>query len=107
MAKIPEQIQSIIEDYVHKISNQIPVKKAILFGSYAKGNYDEQSDIDIAIFSEYFSNMDQVEAFKYLLIQALDYNIDLEPLAFSMEDFQDPKGIVEEIIKTGIEINLH
>ena len=51
MARIPRPIQNTIEHYVRKIGKQLPIKKAVLFGSYAKGNYDKDSDIDIAIFS--------------------------------------------------------
>jgi hypothetical protein len=48
--------------------------------------------------------LEGVEAFKFLFMQALDYNIDLQPLAFTEDDYERPVGIVEEIIKTGIEI---
>ncbi len=106
MARIPESIQKIIEHYVQKIGNQIPIEKAILFGSYAKENYDEGSDIDIAIFSRYFANLEGLEAFKFLFMQTLDYNIDLQPLAFTVDDYEKPVGIIEEIIRTGIEIPL-
>lgn len=104
MAKVPEPIQRIVEDYVQKISTQIPIKKAILFGSYAKGTYDKDSDIDLAIFSDYFLEMEGVLAFKFLFMQTLEYDVDLEPLAFTVTDYEEPVGIVEEILKTGIEI---
>lgn len=104
MARIPKSIQNIIEDYVQEIGKQIPIEKAILFGSYAKENYKEDSDIDIAIFSRYFANLEGLTAFKFLFMQTLDYDIDLQPLAFTVDDYENPVGIVEEIIKTGIEI---
>lgn len=106
MVKVPESIQKIIEDYVQKINYQIPVKKAILFGSYAKGSYNANSDVDLAIFSNYFEKMEGVEAFKFLFMQTLDYNIDLQPLAFTVADYEQPIGIAEEILKTGIEISI-
>lgn len=106
MATIPESIQRIVEDYVRKISKQIPVKKAILFGSYVKGTFDAESDIDLAIFSDYFQNMNKTEGIYFLLLQAADYDVDLEPLAFTVQDYEEPLGIVEEILKTGIEIPL-
>ena len=39
MDKISKSVQELTEDYVQKISTQIPIKKAILFGSYAKGRF--------------------------------------------------------------------
>lgn len=107
MAQIPESIQKIVEDYTRKISTKIPVKKAILFGSYVKGTYDKNSDIDLAIFSDYFAGMEGVDAFKFLFMETLDYNVDLEPLAFTLEEYEERLGIVDDIIKTGIEITIN
>jgi len=104
MAAIPEQIQEIIKDYINKIRNQIPVEKAFLFGSYAQGNYTTDSDVDLAIFSSHFEQMDRIEGFRFLFLQAMDYGIDLQPQPFSLQDFREPLGIVEEIIKNGIEV---
>lgn len=106
MDKIPESIQTIILDYVRKINSKIPVKKAILFGSYAKGSFDDDSDIDIAIFSNYFQGMSGKDAFKLLFMNTLSYGVDLEPQAFLEEEYVSPLGLTEEIIKTGIEIPL-
>ncbi len=104
MDSIPKSIQQILNDYVEKISNQIPVKKVIVFGSYAKDNFRNDSDIDIAIFSDYFKKMSRVDGIMYLLMQASDYDIDIEPQAFTFDDYNNPLGIVEEIIKTGVEL---
>ena len=105
MAALPSPIKQVIQDYVTKISSQIPVEKVILFGSYAKGTFDSDSDIDIAIFSNHFRKMDEIEGFRFLFTQAMDYDADLQPLAFTMEDYENPMGSVEEILKTGIEIS--
>ena len=104
MATIPEQIQEIIKDYINKIRNQIPVEKAFLFGSYAQGNYTPDSDVDLAIFSSHFEQMERIDGFRFLFLQAMDYGIDLQPQPFSLQDFREPLGIVEEIIKNGIEV---
>jgi len=55
MAPIPDKIQVIISDFISKLSKEIPVRKAMIFGSYAKGSFDEQSDIDVAVFSEHLN----------------------------------------------------
>jgi predicted nucleotidyltransferase len=107
MGTIPKSILEIVDDYVKKISKQIPVKKALLFGSFATGSYTKDSDVDVAIFSDYFSAMDKMDAFRFLFLQAMDYDIDLQPQSFTVEDYENPVGIVEEIIKKGIEIPVH
>ena len=104
MDRIPESIQKIIEDYVMKLSKDIHIEKVIVFGSYANGNPHKYSDVDIAIFSDYFKNMNRVDGIYFLLLYAMDYDIDLEPQPFTLDDYKQPVGIVSEIIKTGIEL---
>lgn len=106
MARIPEPIQKIVEDYIKKIGSQISIDKAIVFGSYAKNTYNKDSDIDLAIFSNDFANMEDIEAFKYLFMQTLEYDVDFQPMAFTVNDYINPLGIVEDIINTGIEVTM-
>ena len=50
--------------------------------------------------------MSRVDGIYFLLLNAMDYDIDLEPQPFTIEDYKQPIGIVQEIIDTGIEIHL-
>ncbi len=104
MAAIPDSVQKIIEEYLMKISEQVPAGRVILFGSCAKGTFCDGSDIDIAVFSDYFSGMERVNAFKILYMPSLEFDADIQPLPFTEDDYRYPLGIAEEIIKTGIEI---
>jgi len=106
MDKIPESIQKVIEAYIISLSKQIPIKKVVLFGSYAKGTTHKYSDVDIAIFSDYFKDMSRVDGIQFLLMSAVDYDIDIEPQPFTMEDYEEPVGLVTEILRTGIELSL-
>jgi predicted nucleotidyltransferase len=103
MDRIPEPVQEIIKDYVLNLRRQIPIEKVIVFGSYAKGNTHKFSDVDVAIFSDYFKDMSRVDSIYFLLLNAADYDIDLEPQGFTMDEYNEPAGLVSEIIKTGIE----
>lgn len=103
MVKLPENIRDIVEDYLEELSSEIKIDKAILFGSYAKGNYGIDSDIDLAIFSDSFKDMDRIESIKYLLKRARKYRgVDLQPVSFTNEDYEERLGIVEDVLKTGI-----
>ena len=104
MDKIPQSVQKIIEEYISELGKQIPIQKVILFGSYAKGTTHKYSDIDIAIFSDYFKDMSRVDGIHYLLLSAMDYDMDIEPQPFTMDEYYEPAGLVEEILKTGIEV---
>jgi predicted nucleotidyltransferase len=105
MAAIPPKVIESVKHFLAKISVEIPVKKAVLFGSYASGTFDENSDVDMAIFSDYFENSSRVEGTTYLLIQAQEFDLDLEPVAFTVREYEERLGIVEEILKTGIDFH--
>ena len=49
MPNIPENINKIIDEFVKGAKEILGdrVKKIILYGSYARGDYNEGSDIDI------------------------------------------------------------
>lgn len=106
MVGIPESIQTVVEDYITKLSKQIPIQKVILFGSYAKGNTNKYSDIDLAVFSDYFKDKSRVDGINFLLLHATDFDVDLEPQPFTMDEYKEPVGLVQEILRTGIEIPL-
>lgn len=105
MVKIPDDIRKIIEEYLKELSSEIKIDKAILFGSYAKGNHGIDSDIDLAIFSDSFKDMDRIESIKYLLKKARKFRgVDLQPISFTNEDYKERLGIVDDVLKTGIEL---
>jgi predicted nucleotidyltransferase len=104
MAAIPPKVIESVKKFLIKISTEIPVKKAVIFGSFAKGTFDEESDVDLAIFSDYFENKSRVEGTTYLLIQAQEFDLDLEPVAFTLKEHDERLGIVDEILRTGIDI---
>jgi predicted nucleotidyltransferase len=106
MGTVPQEVLNITMDYIKKLKQRIPVEKVILFGSYAKSNYVKDSDVDLAIFSPAFENMTRVDGLTFLLMQALEYKIDIQPQPFTMKDYIEKIGLVDEILKTGMEINI-
>jgi predicted nucleotidyltransferase len=81
----------------------IHVQKAILFGSYASGKYDEWSDIDLAIVSKDFVGNRFEDRNKIRKI-TLQVNSDISPMPYRPEDFIDSNYFVKEILETGIRI---
>ncbi|MBN6204896.1 nucleotidyltransferase domain-containing protein [Ralstonia pickettii] len=104
MVRIPSEVIESIRQYMDKITSEIPVKKAVLYGSFAKGTFDEDSDIDLAIFSDYFNEISRVKGTTYLLIQAQEFEMDLEPVAFTGKEYEERLGIIDEILKTDIDV---
>ena len=92
------------QDFINQIPKDWGLKKSYLFGSYAHGNLNKDSDIDIAIVLEnqndFFTNQQ--------LLMKLRRNIDLriEPHPFSEKDFTSDNPFAHEILKTGIALNI-
>lgn len=42
-------VKRLVEDYAKLVVNNMVVKKIILYGSYARGDYRKDSDIDVAV----------------------------------------------------------
>ncbi len=88
-------------DFLKK--NNISVQKAYIFGSHAKGTYDEDSDIDLAIILDNLKNSYDMQV--YLMKLGRKFDTRIEPHPFAEEDFLNPSiPIVCEILQTGIEI---
>jgi predicted nucleotidyltransferase len=102
--QIPHHVRDTIDRLIHALNDHnIPVQRAILFGSYARGNYSEWSDIDLAIVSEVFigSRFDDKNKIRYIY---LSISSDLEILPYRPEDFTDDDPFVKEILETGIPV---
>ncbi len=79
----------------------VPVTGAILFGSWAKGRADENSDIDVCVVSPQFGRDYLSEMTKLLNIaQKIDSRIEAVP--FSPDDVRDVySSLANEIRLTG------
>lgn len=90
---MPTTVNHLLIKYVQKICGIYGTKldEVILYGSYARGDFTDSSDIDIMI----LLNLDEMEIKKYRhqLSECtfdfnLDYNLDIKPLAKSRELFE-------------------
>lgn len=104
MAQVPDKIEKIISSFLSALrENDIPVKRAILFGSYAHGNYTEWSDIDLAVVSDIFVG-DRFDDKRKIRPITLSVSDSLEILPYTPQDFTEDDPFVKEIIRTGIKI---
>lgn len=96
-------IMESIQKYIRKISEHYKIEAIILFGSYAKGTENEDSDIDIAIISSDFSDIIEDGAKLIGLTWKIDTRI--EPHPITTEDFESVANpFVKEIVDTGIKV---
>ncbi len=100
---VGEKIAQILGQVSKDIRKAPYVKKVILFGSYSKKSYTDESDIDIAVFIE-----DGAESilneFKRVTFLCLGYGVDIQPQVFYEKELDEPIGIVEEIVESGVEL---
>ena len=90
-------------DYIKLIKkDKIPVEKAFVFGSQAKGKTHLWSDIDVCIISSKFK--DYFQSLHYLLIKSYQIKSIIEPHPYHPKNFVNEDPLVWEIKKTGIRI---
>jgi predicted nucleotidyltransferase len=88
-----QKVMDLMEAYVHEIQKiyGAHLRKIILYGSYARGDYREDSDIDIMILLD-ISDLEIKEYFEQLVSVTFDFNMeydtDIKPIAKSEAHFQ-------------------
>lgn len=98
-----ERVEEIAKIYTSIVKSEINIVAAYLYGSYAKGNYTDDSDIDIAIVGDGFTGDNIDDTMKLMrLRRKVDNRI--EPHPFKSDEFDISNPFVKEIITTGIRI---
>lgn len=87
MKKKPTDIKQQIDEISRRIIENINPEKIILFGSYAKGNYNEDSDLDLIIVKE----SDLPKQKRGIEIRRLFYGllIPMDLKVYTPEEFED------------------
>ena len=96
-------IMESIQKYIEKISEHYKIEAIILFGSYAKGTENEDSDIDIAVISDDFEDI--YDCMAVLMGMTWDIDARIEPHPITTEDFEKISNpFVKEVVDTGIKV---
>ena len=79
MKNIKEKQKAItqIKELTEPIFKQYDIEKAYIFGSYARGDFNENSDIDIIIVAKNIKSLLIIGAILEALKQALNKEVDL------------------------------
>ncbi len=104
MAEIPHKIKLIIDEFLRELSkNDIKIEQAVLFGSYANGDFNKWSDIDLAIVSKAFHG-ERFDDRAIIRRIKLKVSSDLEPIPYIPTDFTVDNPFVKKILETGIKV---
>lgn len=107
--KIPERVQKILKKTRKELDKIYPerIKEMILFGSYARGDFTEDSDIDLMLLLDQIADV-SVEREKYFPIISkisFDYDTVVSIVPFDYQEFQKKRiPLILNVNKEGIRI---
>jgi len=105
MAEIEPLVVKKVQSFLEKLRlTGFHISKAYIFGSYAKGQVDKWSDIDVAVISPQIGN-DRFEERIRLTELAMSIDDRTEPLPFNLDSFSDDDPFVRQIKAEGVVIN--
>lgn len=97
------EIAAAIKDFLG--GRNIAVNKIVAFGSYVKGGYTKDSDIDIAIISQDFEGKDifqkaeMLKGLEWYLVEKFMLPFDIIPI--SLRDWDASSSLIVEYVKEG------
>lgn len=92
-----EKIYEQLREFAHLLKTKRKVKKVYLYGSFARGDFHEGSDIDLIIVGEFEGKMPQ------RIKEVLDLTaLPVEPLVYTEAEFEQMKerSFLKEVLGT-------
>ena len=93
-----EAVIAVVKQYADLLRKELSPAAIILYGSYAKGNPREDSDIDVAVIFNGFTG-DWLKTSSRLWHLTEDISLDIEPIL--LDNTKDRSGFVRHVYKTG------
>ena len=95
-----------IKRYIKELEkHNIRIGKVYLYGSYAKNNYHQDSDIDIVVISKDFQGIRFLDRRKIVPLRR-KIDIRIEPMPYKPENFNEGDPLAVEVMATGEEVKL-
>lgn len=97
-----EEILERLEAYVREVVREIDPEEIILFGSFARGDFSEASDIDLVVIADWKEEfLDRIER----LLRLNRFGLPIEPIGYTREEIEkmrrDGNRFVERILEEG------
>ena len=96
-----EQIYEQLKELANLLKSEHKVKKIYLYGSFARGDFNEASDIDLIIVGEFDGKMPQ------RIKKIFDLtSLPVEPLVYTETEFEEMKqrNFLKEVLATAREL---
>jgi predicted nucleotidyltransferase len=93
MAKAKQAVnpEEVIKRAIEHLLRKIRVKQAVLFGSHARGEADQWSDVDLAVVSPDFARMSHQKVMDLLVDVALTVDPSVEILPYTPKDLKEAR----------------
>ncbi len=92
-----KEVIELIKEKLPELNEKMPLKKVVLFGSYARGNFTAASDIDLLVIYRGKPAKDTFRVVK----ETLEISR-LEPHIYSEEEYEESKQVVKRMEKGGV-----
>lgn len=94
------EISGQIEQYCQEIIRELNPRQIILFGSFATGDINEGSDIDILVIADFqLSFLDRIK----LLLELNRFDLPIEPIGYTAEEFDRMRQAGNSFISRAVE----
>lgn len=101
---VKKEVEGIIRKFITELKKErIEVIKVFLFGSYAKGDAREDSDIDVGVVCNSFGT-DSIEQNMKLWKIAVRVDTRISPISLSMAEFKEEYIPIVPEIKKGLDL---
>ncbi|MFH1422618.1 MAG: nucleotidyltransferase domain-containing protein [Planctomycetota bacterium] len=100
--KHSEKTYKKLSTFVGKLKKSFPVKDVYLYGSFARGDFHEGSDIDLVIVGDF------KEKFFERIANVLELtNLPIEPLVYTQAEFERTKkksSFLKKVVREGVKL---
>jgi predicted nucleotidyltransferase len=95
--------ENLIRQTIEYLSRKVRVQQAILFGSHARGEADEWSDVDLAVISSDFAGMSHAKRMDLLVESSLAIDPSVEVRPYTPRDLKEarPTNFLGHILAEG------
>lgn len=100
---IDRKSNKIVKRFINLIIKKFNLKKIIIFGSFARGDYHKGSDLDLIIVGEFKERfIDRIGK----IIELNDSDLEIDAMVYTEEEFQkmikERRPFIEQVLEEGI-----
>jgi predicted nucleotidyltransferase len=109
MPSLPPPVRVAVQEYRHALENMLPgrVRRITVFGSVARGEANEDSDLDILVLLDAPSFQEKARAIDHATEIGLRHDLVLAPVVLSLDQWQEleqrERSFPREVTRDGID----